>query len=165
MLIAPRIHANAKTALRHAVQFWSHVRAVPDPDACWEWTGALRSKSILYGSCRWGQAHKAALYLATGQDCEGLLYVLHSCDNKLCCNPKHLSIGTHRENVLQARDRGRSLKANGTHHSAKLTRPQVAEVRARYAAGGTTQAALGKEFGISQIGISLIVREKTYRAR
>jgi len=34
------------------------------------------------------------------------LNVLHSCDNKTCCNPTHLELGTQRINALQAVERG-----------------------------------------------------------
>ena len=35
------------------------------------------------------------------------LYVLHTCDNGLCCNPGHLTVGTQRENLMQAVTRKR----------------------------------------------------------
>ena len=37
--------------------------------------------------------------------------VMHLCDNRKCCNPRHLSIGTQKENLLDMRTKQRQ----GTH--------------------------------------------------
>ncbi|WP_431905594.1 sigma factor-like helix-turn-helix DNA-binding protein [Micromonospora carbonacea] len=42
--------------------------------------------------------------------------------------------------------------------SAKLTDPQIGEIRSRYALGGITQKELGRKYGVSQTHVSQIVR-------
>lgn len=37
--------------------------------------------------------------------------VMHSCDNTLCCNPNHLSVGTIRDNVYDSINKGRHITA------------------------------------------------------
>ena len=45
--------------------------------------------------------------------------------------------------------------------SAKLTRSQVLEIRAKYA-DGATQVRLGKEYGVRQCHVSRIVRNESW---
>jgi len=44
----------------------------------------------------------------------------------------------------------------------KLTPAQVAEIRARYAAGGVTQAELARRYGVVQAHVSRIVRGEVW---
>ena len=38
---------------------------------------------------------------------------MYSCDNRRCCNPKHLSVGTNRENALDMMRKGRGRNGFG----------------------------------------------------
>jgi hypothetical protein len=55
-------------------------------------------------------AHRRALELATGQSIPAGQLVRHSCDNPPCCNPAHLSTGTHADNAADMVARGRSTR-------------------------------------------------------
>jgi hypothetical protein len=65
-----------------------------DPDACWLWTGAKRGN---YGIVRvrlakkysFRNVHRVA-YAVWTSDVPHASSVLHTCGQKLCCNPKHL---------------------------------------------------------------------------
>lgn len=153
--------------------FWARVDTTGGPDACWPWTGAVNSGG--YGSVSWHgtivSAHRLAAFLhglvaspTAPDDRKDDGFVLHSCDNRLCCNPKHHRVGTYGENNLEAYDRGgRQPRRGATHANAKLTNAQAAELRRLYAAGGVTQKQLGARFGISQRAVSLIVRGESYK--
>ena len=71
---------------------------------CWEWTGCRerydygKIKVVIHGQTIY-HAHRLAWVLANGRAIPDGLYVLHSCDNPPCCNPKHLSVGTQMDNV------------------------------------------------------------------
>jgi hypothetical protein len=155
--------------------FWSRVTRGSDTD-CWEWQGAVTSSG--YGNLSWNgvpvQAHRVAYYLAnggialqTGFRLEGKAkrykrFVLHRCDNRLCCNPLHLFLGSMRANLLDAYKKQRKVQPQSNHANAKLTPAQVLEIRRVYDAGGVRQVDLAKQYGVSQRVISLVVRRESY---
>ena len=92
--------------------FWNLVD-VGEDDECWEWQGDwYKGKVGGYGeaySFLTGfktTAHRVAYELVFGAISEGCK-VCHSCDNPSCCNPKHLWLGTQKENVQDAIAKGR----------------------------------------------------------
>lgn len=75
---------------------------------CWNWTGALSAAgygaSSMFGKICY--AHRAAYLCFKGPIPDGMI-VRHTCDNKICCNPQHLILGSHHENMQDASLRGR----------------------------------------------------------
>lgn len=132
---------------------------------CWEWQGTrlggygqVRVNGKLY------RAHRYAYELTYGPIPGGLL-VRHKCDNPPCCNPGHLELGTHTDNVRDAIERGRfrTCPPSGENASnVKLTAAKVQAIRQRYAAG-ESQSALAREHGVTQGAIWHIVNGKRWR--
>jgi DNA invertase Pin-like site-specific DNA recombinase len=55
-------------------------------------------------------------------------------------------------------------QASGERNSqAKLTEPQVQQIRRLYATDGTTQEALAQQFGVTQTTIGRILRGETWK--
>lgn len=79
------------------------------PDACWLWCGGV-FKDTSYGAFRLNgkvvTAHRASVILLRGIDPAGKT-ICHSCDNRLCVNPNHLVVASHRYNMDDMVRKGR----------------------------------------------------------
>lgn len=85
-----------------AAAFWRRVDKSGGPDVCWPWAGAISPQG--YGFVYWrGQsrgAHCVAWEINTRERQTKGVVIRHGddCTTRLCCNPKHLSSGTSRDN-------------------------------------------------------------------
>jgi hypothetical protein len=143
-----------------------------DEDECWTFQGYRNLKgygtlgvgSRSDGTRRKALAHRIAYELFVGPIPEGL-FVCHTCDNPPCVNPAHLFLGTNADNMADASAKGR-MANNGApsgerNPSSKLNAAIAREVRRKHA-GGCSQAALAREFGVSDFAIFGIVHRKTW---
>jgi len=154
-----------------ATRFWSRVNR-RGPDECWPFLGKVNAgggHGMFHecvrqpnGTYRQLLAHRVAYQLHHGAD-PGERCVCHRCDNPPCCNPAHLFLGTNKDNVHDARAKGRMCVGEANGH-ATLTAAQVAEIRAALASaprssGGARLAwgvldELAKRYGVSRHAIS-----------
>lgn len=124
-------------------EFWSHVDMpdhLPDDEliaACWPWTGGKNKDGYAVANIggRVTYCHHFAHDFMWGPPPPGHER-RHTCHNRICCNPYHFLAGTHLANMA---DSG----------LARLTDDQVAEVRARRAAGEKL-ASIAAALGISR---------------
>ncbi len=89
-------------------RFWD--RLVRQENGCWDWpagTGVSGYGLISYEGRSTG-THRLAWQLTNGPIPEGM-FVLHHCDNRRCCNPDHLFVGTHTDNMRDMHAKGRWL--------------------------------------------------------
>ena len=107
------------TGQERALPFWDRVDQSAGPTECWPWTGAINKSG--YGSYGVGAtirtASRVAFELANGPIPPGPGYhgyvVMHSCDNRKCCNPAHLSLGTQGDNNSDRDAKRRLFNADG----------------------------------------------------
>lgn len=117
---------------------------------CWPWKGYLSSG---YGrldidGVKGVYAHRAA-YIAANPGCGLSLKddgskeqcVLHKCDNPACCNPRHLFLGSHQDNMDDKVAKGRSHRFRSIESpNAKFTAEDVFWVRMQKKYGATKKA-------------------------
>jgi len=130
-------------------------RIWPEPNSgCWLWSGTTEGSG--YGVTRKGtreiRVHRLVFEAVKGPIPDGML-VCHRCDNRVCCNPDHLFLGTNAENMADMSRKSRSAK--------KLTPERVAEIRERYQSG-KPQSALAAEYGLSGSTISDLCTGKSW---
>lgn len=155
-------------------RFWAKVnKDGPLPDQtnphyaglgpCWVWTSG---KCVGYGVIKVCgkvfRTHRFSWMIHNGQISNGI-DVCHKCDNPACCNPAHLFLGTDADNMRDRENKGRGNQPCGIKvATAKLTADNVVEIRALYAAGGTTLMAIGAKFGVQFPAIYKIITRKTW---
>lgn len=140
--------------------FWMCVE-IGAPEECWPWRG--KTAKAGYGRCpkglagENGLAHRTAYAFTHGCVPEGL-WVLHSCDNRPCCNPGHLFLGNALSNVEDMDGKGRRVNApspGSKNGFAKLTETSVVDIRRRISLG-EKMPALAAEYGVTRQNIRYI---------
>jgi hypothetical protein len=101
------MRAKKLTSADPVESFWLKVDKRGD-DECWGWKSQKRWDGYgrFVNKCRPIWAHRFSYELHHGPIPKGM-HVLHSCDNPECSNPKHLRVGTHKENMADCKARGR----------------------------------------------------------
>ena len=147
-------------------KFWARTH-VAESDECWLWMAGKNSAGygVLSVERKPMLAHRFSLALHRGQSIPPGVFVLHSCDNPRCVNPRHLRMGTQKENSRDAWDRGRASpppRNDGPGHwtktralkgsaigTSKMTDAAVAEIY-RLRMAGMSSPKLAKRFGLDK---------------
>lgn len=172
-------HLLDKTEIKTDNECWLYI-GTQDKDGY----GQLKHKGKQF------RTHRIAYEIYIGPIPDGM-FICHHCDNPPCVNPKHLFLGTPKDNLMDASKKGRlfprpktkkkmSIAKTGSKNSfynkkhliktkralslacGKLTTEQVNEIR-KLSKSGISGKYLAELFCISQGAISLIVNNKTYR--
>jgi len=148
--------------IKDPFQYIKQRTIVDEVTGCWEWTQSRQKNGYgraYYDKKDWG-AHRLSYTAFKGDIPEGL-HVLHSCDNRGCCNPQHLRVGTPQDNMNDKVLRGRSNKGS-KHGRAKLKESDVLEIR-KLLQEGMSGADIGRKFGVTKAAISQIKIKRTWK--
>lgn len=144
-----------------ADRFWRKVE-VCGPDDCWPWKAGFEDKG--YGQFKVAdrvvRSHRIAWELTHGTIPRGL-HVLHKCDNRACCNPAHLFLGTQLDNIADRHRKGRDAHVSRpgmSNHRARLTDDAVRQIRAE----NRPLKFIAKDHGVSTALVSLIRSRKRW---
>lgn len=143
-------------------RFWPRVD-VRGTDECWPWLG--RIDEFGYGvvnvdpSGKKGRTHRVSYELTHGPIGDPLRVVMHSCDNRPCVNPAHLSLGSRSDNAADRHRKGRTSFGSA---KSNLTDNDVLAIRVLRALGVTYQW-IGDLFGTTYQNAFAIASRRSWR--
>ena len=151
---------------------WNKVEKKGEND-CWNWLGYKNVQG--YGRVQINDysyyAHRVifnltnpgVIQLNAPKSADECGFLLHTCDNPSCCNPKHLWVGTHKDNMVDKSRKGRCPDFNGDKGPrAKLTMAQAREAR-KLKKNGMNTRDLAKQFGLSLPSMKTLLRGDSYK--
>lgn len=145
-------------------------------DECWPWTGHMDVGG--YGFFWRGRrsrphrthAHRVLYQMRYGPIPPGL-QACHHCDNRRCVNPRHIFLGTHKDNADDRERKGRgnhpkgkpNFKNRGSGNgNSRVTENDLVRIRAMLA-NGIKNCEVAREFKISPACVSLIKTGKCHQ--
>lgn len=94
------------------------------------------------------------------------MHVLHKCDNPPCVRPDHLFLGTHQDNMADAKAKARFSRRGAPpgegNGQAKLTWEIVERIRREYESGRVTYEMLGERYGVTKVAIMNIMKRRAW---
>jgi hypothetical protein len=134
---------------------------INNENGCWEWAANRFPKG--YGCFKLNgksqAAHRVSYEIHIGKIKKGMV-ICHHCDNPCCVNPAHLFMGTQKENLLDRKEKGRSIfgEKNGR---SKLKTADINKIRLLLK-NKIDQRDIAKEFGVGQTTISRIKMNESW---
>lgn len=136
---------------------------VDGPSGCWNCKHINPGKGygqIKIGHKNW-RAHRASWTAFNGDIPRGM-DVLHRCDNRPCCNPDHLFLGTVLDNMQDMYAKGREKIVRGADKgTSKLTKSDVRKI-VHLSKSKVTQREIAHRYGVHQSTVSDIVNGKLW---
>jgi hypothetical protein len=140
--------------------FWSYINKT---DECWNWLGCV-DRNTGYGKLSFNgrknsSPHRVAYELTFGIIPIGM-WVLHKCDNRICCNPSHLFLGTSEDNINDMLNKGRNPIGEKV-GTSKLTKEEVVSIK-EMLGDGMKHIDIARMFGVKKVTISAIATKRNW---
>ena len=140
---------------------WILKRIRLDVNGCWIWDNGKDRDGygLLIHRKKKKKVHRVTYMLWVGRIPKGLS-IRHTCDVTRCCNPEHLLIGTHTDNMKDMYDRGRAVDLRGEGNPmSKLTDKAIRHIRN----SDLLQRELGEIYSVSNSLVSMVQRGKIWK--
>jgi hypothetical protein len=126
------------------------------PDACWPFKGKLNSKGRPYFTANGEKflAYRLAYELVHGFGKLDGVMARHTCDNEVCCNPKHIVPGGQQDNMNDMKERERH---GLPHHTVRAIRKLGAKEN------GPTHEEIAELYGIGRSTVTEIINRTNYQ--
>lgn len=153
-----KLHASCESESR----IWRNVDRRGE-DECWP----CKYKQNNSGHCRinigqkYTQVHRFVYEITRGPIPAGMI-VCHSCDVPHCCNPKHLWLGTIKDNVHDMLQKGRNRsnpRTGESHPKSKLSNAIIKQIRE----STESHFALSSRYGVKPQTIKDIWKGRTWK--
>jgi len=148
-------------------RFWAKVDKSA-PNGCWEWTASINDHGYGQFGIAHGnnpeRAHRFAWRQMRGEIPKDR-WVLHKCDNRKCCNPDHLFLGTAKDNTQDCIKKGRfvpSLKPGQDHRLRKWDAEHVLSIR-WFAKMKYPRWEIGRKVGVPLETVQDIASRQTWK--
>ena len=150
---------------------WSKVDKRGENE-CWEWKGYknddgygrtwINDKGYYAHRVIYSIVYPNSINLNAPSSTDETGFLLHTCDNPSCCNPRHLWVGSHWDNMADKVKKGRSADFSGDKGPrCKLTMEQAMQIR-KLRKSGISAKELAKKFEISLSSMKSLLANKSY---
>jgi hypothetical protein len=171
---------NASKVSPH-IRFMRYVPALPE-NVCWDWLGSPNVKRPMFkiginftgGMRKQVLAYRFSYEHFVGPITDGMM-VCHKCDNPRCVNPKHLFLGSAKDNMADAASKGRM--SSGNKHTgfqpkgervycAKLSADDVQFIRKHYSPRHKqfSASAFARKYGVSVTAIRYATTGRNWKS-
>ncbi len=128
---------------------WSKVD-VKGEQECWAWKGYVSASGygrtwindVAYYAHRviFDLAHPNQIELRAPANKKAHGFLMHTCDNRICCNPAHLRVASIKENNLDALQKKRKkFEIGENHHRSVFTNDEIQQVLEMRESGQTAR--------------------------
>ena len=145
-------------------RFWPKVMIT---DNCWEWTASKNPQGygLFLFKSKYYPAHRF-MWLAFHGTLPENMCVCHHCDNPSCVNPKHLFLGTHRDNMddmLKKNRQRNGISLGEAHGATSLRNEDIWEIKRLYKTGKLCHREIARMFLIDRKTVGNIVNRITWK--